>query len=156
MMVNMSDFGGGEFTTWDGEPVSRERPHGAMIVVGSRAPDGWRYLLLHRAHRGADWDGDWAWTPPSGSRKPGEDVSACATRELFEEAGLRVPPRPVVTEDIGWAVFTIEVPWGTEVAADGAEHDRCEWVSFDEVLRRCRPVDVTDSFVTGCSAAGFH
>ena len=45
-----------------------------MIVVASRAPDGWRYVLLHRAHHGPEWDGDWAWTPPSGSRKPGEDV----------------------------------------------------------------------------------
>jgi hypothetical protein len=99
----MADFGGAaEFTTWDGEPVSRERPHGATIVVASRAPQGWRYVLLHRAHRGPDWAGDWAWTPPAGSRKPGEDVTACAVRELEEETGLRACPVPVLAGDAGW------------------------------------------------------
>ena len=86
----MADFGGPEpFTTWDGEPGRRDRPHGATIVVASLAPSGWRYLLLHRAHRGPAWEGDWAWTPPAGSRKPDEAVTACATRELLEETGLR-------------------------------------------------------------------
>jgi Transmembrane secretion effector len=33
----VADFGGAqEFTTWDGEPVSRERPHQATVVVASR------------------------------------------------------------------------------------------------------------------------
>lgn len=153
----MAHFGGPrEFTTWDGEPVSREPPHGATIVVASRAPDGWRYLLLHRMHRGPSWEGDWAWTPPSGSRKPGEDISACAARELREEAGLSASPRPVVTEDVGWAVFALEVPWGTEAVADGEEHDRLEWVSFDEARRRCRPAGLAASFLTGCEGAGFR
>jgi hypothetical protein len=79
----VGDFGGPEeFTTRAGEPVSRDRPHGVTIVVASRAPQGWRYLLLHRAHHGLGWEGDWAWTPRTGSRKPGEDVTACAIREL--------------------------------------------------------------------------
>jgi len=73
----MADFGGPrEYTTWDGEPVSRERPHGATVVVAAQSPDGWRYVLLHRGHRGPDWAGDWAWTPPTGSRKPGEAPAA--------------------------------------------------------------------------------
>src|ERR1700734_4096021 len=99
------DFGGTvPFTTWDGEPISREPPHGATIVVASRAPEGWRYVLLHRAHHGPDYAGDWAWTPPSGSRKPGEALAACAARELEEETGLRAAPQPVLTEDVGRAV----------------------------------------------------
>jgi hypothetical protein len=58
-MSAVTDFGGSqEFTTWDGEPISHERPHGATIVVASRSPHGWRYLLLHRAHHGPDYDGD--------------------------------------------------------------------------------------------------
>src|SRR5262245_6837178 len=86
---DVTSFGGvQEFTTWDGEPVSRERPHGATVVVASRGPQGWRYLLLHRAHHGGPArTGDWAWTPPSGSRKPGEDLLACVARELREEVG---------------------------------------------------------------------
>jgi 8-oxo-dGTP pyrophosphatase MutT (NUDIX family) len=107
----VTDVGGvGEFTTWDGEPISRERPHGATIVVASRTRQGWRYLLLHRAHDGPDYDGDWAWTPPSGCRKPGEEITACAIRELGEETGLRERPWPVRVGDVDWAVFALEVP----------------------------------------------
>jgi 8-oxo-dGTP pyrophosphatase MutT (NUDIX family) len=151
------DFGGpGEFTTWDGEPVSREPPHGATVVVAALAPDGWRCLLLHRAHHGPSWDGDWAWTPPAGSRKPGEAVTACAVRELHEETGLIATPRAVVTEDIGWAVFALEVPWGTEVAADGTEHDRFEWVTVAEALRRSQPAALSETFRTACAAMGLN
>jgi 8-oxo-dGTP pyrophosphatase MutT (NUDIX family) len=151
------DFGGAEdFTTWDGEPVSRERPYGAVTVVASRVPDGWRYLLLHRAHKGAAWVGDWAWTPPSGARKPGEAVAACAARELEEETGLRGSPQPVLTHDTDWAVFALEVPWGTVVAADGTEHDRLEWVTYAEARRRCQPAMVADSFAAACAASGFQ
>jgi 8-oxo-dGTP pyrophosphatase MutT (NUDIX family) len=152
----MEDFGAGHFTTWDGEPVSRDRPHGAMIVVASRAPDGWRYVLLHRAHHGADWEGDWAWTPPSGARKPGEDVAACASRELEEETGLRRTPRPVTTSETDWAVFALEVPWGTVGRVDGTEHDRLEWVTYAEASRRCRPARVAASFGAACEASGFR
>jgi 8-oxo-dGTP pyrophosphatase MutT (NUDIX family) len=152
------DFGGGAgtFTTWDGEPISRVPPHGATIVVASRAPGGWRYVFLHRAHHGPAWEGDWAWTPPSGSRKPGEDVTACAIRELHEETGLRAAPRPVLTGDVDWAVFALEIPWGTAIAVDHTEHDRFEWVAFAEARRRCRPEALTASFLTACEAAGFR
>jgi 8-oxo-dGTP pyrophosphatase MutT (NUDIX family) len=153
----VTEFGGSqEFTTWDGEPISRERPHGATIVVASRARDGWRYLLLHRAHHGPDYDGDWAWTPPSGSRKPGEEVTACAIRELHEETGLREAPRPVVANEVDWAVFVLEVPWGTPVAVDGTEHDRLDWVTYAEACLRCKPEVLAASFTTACEASGFE
>lgn len=91
---------------WDGEPVSQERPHGATVVGASSAPDGWRYLLLHRVHHGGPArEGVWAWTPPSGSRKPGEDLSVCVARELQQEVGWRASQKPVLTEAVGWAVF---------------------------------------------------
>ena len=152
----MTDFGGPQpFTTWDGQPVSRDRPHGATIVVASLAPSGWRYLLLHRAHRGPAWEGDWAWTPPAGSRKPDEAVTACATRELLEETGLRAVPRPVVTAEVGWAVFALEVPWGTPITVDGTEHDRADWVTFAQARRRLRPAALLSSFVTACEASDF-
>jgi 8-oxo-dGTP pyrophosphatase MutT (NUDIX family) len=151
----MTHFGGAEeYTTWDGEPVSREKPHGATIVVASRSPAGWRYVLLHRGHHGPDWADDWAWTPPAGSRKPGEDLVACAARELYEETGLRGDPRAVRTTGTDWAVFALEVPWGTAVTADGTEHDRFEWVSYAEACRRCRPAAVVAGFVTACEALG--
>lgn len=149
----MGNFGGPTpFTTWDGEPVSRVRPHGATVVVAARAPGGWRCLLLHRAWRGPAWEGDWAWTPPAGSRKPGEDITACAVRELREETGLDAIPQPVRTSETDWAVFALVVPWGAEIAVDGAEHDRFEWVTVTEARRRCRPAALAESFSIGCAA----
>lgn len=50
-----------------------------------------RLLLLHRKHNGSAYEGDWAWTTPSGARLPGELVHACAQRELAEETGLTLP-----------------------------------------------------------------
>ena len=71
--------------TWDGLPVAREAPYGASVVV--RREDS-AYLVLHRAVNGAEYVGDWAWTPPAGSRQPGESVYAATLRELAEETGL--------------------------------------------------------------------
>jgi 8-oxo-dGTP pyrophosphatase MutT (NUDIX family) len=129
--------------TWDGLPVAADDPHGAAIIV--RRPDGQggrEYLLLHRAHRGPGYDGDWAWTPPSGARLPGEPVLAGALRELAEEAGITgVEPVPV---DLSgpWAVFLVEVSARMRVRLD-AEHDQFRWVSAAEALSRCRPASVT-------------
>jgi 8-oxo-dGTP pyrophosphatase MutT (NUDIX family) len=81
-------------------------------------------------------------------------VTACAVRELREETGLDTLPRPVVTEEIDWAVFAMEVPSGTEIAVDGNEHDRFEWVTVADALRRCRPDALIASFVTACEAMG--
>jgi 8-oxo-dGTP pyrophosphatase MutT (NUDIX family) len=125
--------------TWDGLPVAPDEPHGAAIVVRRPAPGGdQEYLVLHRAHQGPGYEGDWAWTPPSGSRLPGEPVLPAALRELAEESGLRAAQlRPV---DLGgiWAVFALDVAAGTRARVD-AEHDRLEWVSLAEALARCKP-----------------
>ncbi|MCW2912717.1 MAG: hypothetical protein JWN52_785 [Actinomycetia bacterium] len=126
-------------TTYDGEPISPDPPYGAMIVVTTLAPEGRRFLILHRAHDGPDYEGDWAWTPPSGCRKPGEPVEDCAARELLEETGLQAIPQPVVTEDVDWTVFLLDVPPSTQIIGDGIEHDRFEWVDFTETHERCRP-----------------
>ena len=80
----------------------------------------------------------------------------CVARELREEVGWCASPRPVVTDDVDWAVFALEVPWDTEVVVDGEEHDRFEWVSFAEARRRCRPAELTASFLTGYEALGFR
>jgi 8-oxo-dGTP pyrophosphatase MutT (NUDIX family) len=82
-------------------------------------------------------------------------VAEGAVRELLEETGLRASPRPVLTDGVDWALFTLEVPLGTATALDGTEHDKTEWVSFGEARRRLRPAEVLDSFVTACEAAGF-
>ena len=95
-------------TTWDGLPVSAERPHGVTVVVYRWTEQGLQVLLLHRAHRGPDYEGDWAWTPPAGARLPGEPVEACARRELREEAGLVLDVRPTACGTADWAVYVAE------------------------------------------------
>jgi 8-oxo-dGTP pyrophosphatase MutT (NUDIX family) len=128
--------------------LSREAPFGATVIVAAASPEGWRLLLLHRAHRGPDYDGDWAWTPPSGGRAPGEPVIACARRELLEETGIDADPVPVRTEATDWAVFRLEVSWGLPVRMiDDEEHDRYEWVSVENALSRCRPAAVAEGII---------
>ncbi|MEU5874202.1 NUDIX domain-containing protein [Glycomyces sp. NPDC047369] len=137
-------------TTHDGLPISQEPPYGVSVMVRAQSPDGMRYLLLHRAHHGADYEGDWAWTPPAGARQPGEDVGHAARRELAEEAGPDIAAfaaaiRPFPGEPGTWAGFLHEVPWGTPVELVDPEHDRWEWASLEEGIRRCLPEQVADT-----------
>jgi 8-oxo-dGTP pyrophosphatase MutT (NUDIX family) len=151
--------------TWDGLPVAQDRPHGAGIVVRrprrpSRAAAGTggeashgdsEYLMLHRAQRGPAYEGDWAWTPPSGARLPGEPVLTGARRELAEEAGLTEAHLRPVDLSGGWAVFAVDVPAGTEVRLDH-EHDRFAWLPRPQAERRCRPEAALASFRSGAAA----
>lgn len=133
-----------DWTTWDGRPVSPDPPHGVSIVVYRRAGDDHHFLLLHRAHHGPDYEGDWAWTPPSGARLPGEPLDACAVRELREETGLFLIPRPTDLGSPEWAVYLAEVEGNDPITLD-AEHDRFEWVTLGHALQRCRPSVVSDA-----------
>lgn len=72
-----------DFTTWDGKPVAENPPHGVMVVCWRGSPAS-ELLILHRAHNGADYEGDWAWTPPSGARAPSEGIIECARRDVIE------------------------------------------------------------------------
>src|SRR5687767_4663816 len=78
-------------TTYDGLPISPVAPFGATVIVYRRAVRGVQFLMLHRAHDGPDFEGDCAWTPPSGARFPNEPIELCARRELLEEIGLTLP-----------------------------------------------------------------
>jgi 8-oxo-dGTP pyrophosphatase MutT (NUDIX family) len=139
-------------TTWDGLPVSREPPYGVAVLVWRDTPNGVEWLLLHRHHHGADFEGDWAWTPPAGARLPGEPLAECARRELHEEAGFDLE---LVATDCGtpdWPIFLAQSRGETVVLS--AEHDRFVWVSTDEAAARCLPTAVGDSFP--CVAALVH
>lgn len=89
------------------------------------------------------------WGTGSGGRRRAassrESIAECAARELVEETGVVADPEPVATENIGWAVFILEVPWGTRVRLSH-EHDDFAWVSQDEAMRRCRPERQAASF----------
>jgi len=113
-------------TTYDGLPISATPPFGATIVVSCLMNGDRRYLLLHRAHAGPAYEGDWAWTPPAGSRLPDEPIEICAVRELAEETGLSGVLRAIYNSDTDWALFALdldaqpEVTWmGNTTATNG-------------------------------------
>ena len=128
--------------TWDGMPVARERPYACCVVVWREPGEGEReFLLLHRlAPGGAGHEGEWAWTPPSGGRRPGEPPDAAAARELEEETGLALPLTPLLdasaSEDV--ALYLAQAPAGAEIVLD-EEHDRFLWLQLEEALPLCRP-----------------
>jgi 8-oxo-dGTP pyrophosphatase MutT (NUDIX family) len=128
-----------ERTTWDGLPVADDWPHGATVVVWRRLPDNAiELLLLHRAHHGPDYAGDWAWTPPAGSRFPGEDVDACAARELHEEAGLELPMTRFERAP-NWATYVARAPADAVVTLHDREHDKYQWVDVETALAIVKP-----------------
>ncbi|HEY7200641.1 MAG TPA: NUDIX domain-containing protein [Candidatus Dormibacteraeota bacterium] len=114
--------------TWDGQPIAEDPPTGAVIAVFRRRGERVEWLVLHRAQRGPDYDGEWAWGAPSGCRLPGEPVEACARRELLEETGLDLTPAPVL-HDEHWPVFAVQAPPAAVVRLS-AEHDAHRWVDL--------------------------
>jgi ADP-ribose pyrophosphatase YjhB (NUDIX family) len=127
------------------EEIASEPPFGAAVIVYRSVAGAIEYLLLHRSAYPPDFDGDWAWTPPAGGRLPGEDVAACAARELFEETRLSAPLRATELGNDVCPVFVAEVAPTTEVVID-AEHDSFRWVTLSEVLRLSRPEGVAIPF----------
>ncbi len=129
-------------TTWDGQPVSPDPPYGCMVVVYRLGRQDIEVLVLHRAnHPDA---GDWAWTPPSGCRLPGEPLPTCARRELREETGLSLTLSPTSCGTAEWPVFVAEAPPESKVVLD-AEHDDYAWLTPEVAVARCGPAVVSDA-----------
>ncbi len=131
-------------TTWDGLPISPDAPFGTSIIVYRRTAHGVEFLILHRADNVPEYEGDWAWTPPSGARLPDEPVDACARRELWEETGLTLPIHFTGHGLERWAIYYAEALAQHTITLD-AEHDRYAWVTLDDALARCLPAVVSES-----------
>jgi 8-oxo-dGTP pyrophosphatase MutT (NUDIX family) len=130
-------------TTWDGMPVVGERPFASCVVVWRRGAHTREFLILHRAHFGPDFAGDWAWTPPSGARQPGEDPNVAAARELREEAGLELPFVQVASPNPDVALYVAEASQNAEVVLD-PEHDSYRWLPLEAAAELCLPATVAD------------
>lgn len=126
---------------------------GAMIVVYRRSQHGrFEILLLHRTAGGPAYEGDWAWTPPTGQRESGEAIDACARRELREETGLDLTPYGATCGTEAWPVFIAEAATEARVTiAQEPEHDRFAWLSPEDALGRCRPDVVRQSLQAAVS-----
>lgn len=125
-------------TTYDGQQIAREAPFGVTVIVYRHVNEDAEFLVLHRAHNGPEYDGDWAWTPPAGARWPGESPDDCAQRELFEETGLSLVVRRLNSGDSDWSLYCAEASSDASVSLD-EEHDRYDWVSLDAACSRCAP-----------------
>ena len=137
-------------TTWDGLPVSEEKPFGATVAVWRKVGGRVEWLLLHRKHRGPEYEGDWAWSPPAGARLPGETLEECARRELLEETGLELELEQTRCGTDDWLVYVAKALRDVEVEIS-SEHDRFEWLSLGEACARCRPAVVASGL--DCAAA---
>lgn len=140
-------------TTWDGLPVAREPPFAACVVVWREGANGREFLVLHRlAPGGPEFEGEWAWTPPSGACFPGEEPDDAARRELYEETGLTLDiaraQAAAATEEV--ALYVARAAPGDTILLD-AEHDRFEWLPLDEALGRCLPPVVADGLANAAA-----
>ena len=140
-------------TTWDGLPIARERPYACAVVVWRQGAEGIEFLLLHRlAPGGADYEGEWAWTPPSGARQPGEALDAAAARELEEEIGLTLPLTRLLdasaSEDV--ALYVAQAPQDARIVLDD-EHDRFVWLPLEEALPKCLPPAVASGLANAAA-----
>jgi ADP-ribose pyrophosphatase YjhB (NUDIX family) len=117
----------------------------------ARRSSGREFLVLHRAHHGSEYAGEWAWTPPSVARQPGEDPDAAASRELREEAGFALPFAPVESPNPDVALYVAEAPRDAEVELD-AEHDAMRWLPLEAAAELCLPSPVADGLRAAAAA----
>jgi 8-oxo-dGTP pyrophosphatase MutT (NUDIX family) len=127
--------------TWDGQAVATEPPFGATVVVYRQGVGGAELLVLHRPHAAREHEVDWVWTPPAGARYPGEEIGACAARELGEETGLDVELVPIRRGE--WFLYAARLVEPVPVRLSD-EHDEYRWVPLVAAIGLCQPEVVAE------------
>ena len=140
--------------TWDGQPVSKESPHGAAVVVNRHGTERPEFLVLHRNIYGPLYEGEWAWGPPAGARQPGESIDQCAQRELLEESGLTLTLRRSDAGSSDWFVYIAEAPHDAHIRLS-AEHDRYAWLPLDQAAVLVTPATVRAQFLAAAQIIGW-
>ena len=103
--------------------------------------NGKEYLMLYRNKKPNDVH-EGKWIGVGGKLEKGETPQECATREIFEETGLKA--KPVLKGIITFPEFTLDLDWYTyvfKVTEFEGELMECdegtlEWVPYDEVLSK--------------------
>jgi predicted NUDIX family NTP pyrophosphohydrolase len=137
----------------------------AGVLLWRRAGGELEVLL---AHMGGPY---WAkkdlghWTVPKGEVEEGEELTAVARREFWEETGHEVPEVPLIELGeikqksgkvvLGWAAegdldpasavsntYEMEWPPGSGRTVEFPEIDRVEWFGMDEARRKLKDAQV--------------
>ena len=144
-----------EAANGEDERITPTPPYGATVIVFRRKGQEREFLILHRAAHGRNFDGDWAWGPPSGSRLPDEAFDRCAKRELLEATGLCLALHPVEPEQSAWLVYVAETEDGAEVRLS-PEHDDDAWLPLEKAINLVRPDQVRAQLVDAESFIDIH
>ena len=138
----------------DGDTASREyivHPGAVMIIPLIESPDGQLRVVLERQYRYPV--GRVMIEFPAGKLDPGEDVLACAQRELREETGYSAAlwaragqMHPV----IAYSTEFIDIWFAKDLQLGQQTLDRGEFLevftaTVDQLLQWCRSGDVTDA-----------
>src|SRR5438552_1122374 len=118
------------------ERAAAEPPFGTAIVVYRRRGGDIEFLMLHRAI-----EGNWAWGPPTGARRPDENLNLTAARELVETTGLALPLTRTQLGSWDWLVCMAEAPPDATVLIS-EEHDRYAWLPASAALQLVSPDEV--------------
>jgi 8-oxo-dGTP pyrophosphatase MutT (NUDIX family) len=105
------------------------------VTVEEFARRSARVILVDRTGRLLLFQSEDFWFTPGGGIEPGETIEQAATRELWEETGLRLSPDklgPVVAEtsgyaDLGWATGMFHDAFYFHRAPDGFAVDTSGW-----------------------------
>ena len=125
----------------------RERAHDVTLFIPRGAPGPRQFAVIRKPSYPPN-----LFRPPSGGVEPGEPLEAGASREAWEETGLRVTLRRYVLrvqaefacaqESIAWVthVFLTDPTGGAPAPVDRKEIAEARWATVDEMHAVYRPL----------------